>query len=85
MLVPGPNLLAYFFAFRLVGHYLSLRGAKQGLSAMAWTYERSAPLTELRRVLGLDPIQREPRLHAVAETLRLEHLVSFFERSAVST
>jgi hypothetical protein len=85
MLVPGPNLLAYFFAFRLVGHYLSLRGAKQGLSGIAWTYERSAPLTELRRVLALDPVQREPRLHAVAETLRLEHLVSFFERSAVST
>ena len=85
MLLPGPNLLAYFFAFRLVGHYLSLRGAKQGLSGTAWIYERSAPLTELRRMLGLDPIQREPRLHAVAETLRLEHLVSFFERSAVST
>ena len=85
MLVPGPNLLAYFFAFRLVGHYLSLRGAKQGLRGTAWIYERSAPLTELRRMLGLDPIQREPRLHAVAETLRLEHLVSFFERSAVST
>jgi hypothetical protein len=85
MLVPGPNLLAYFFAFRLVGHYLSLRGAKQGLSGVAWTYARSAPLTELRRVLSLDPVQREPRLVAVAETLRLEHLVSFFERSAVST
>jgi hypothetical protein len=85
MLLPGPNLLAYFFAFRLVGHYLSLRGAKQGLRGTAWIYERSAPLTELRRMLGLDPIQREPRLHAVAETLRLEHLVSFFERSAVST
>ena len=85
MLVPGPNLLAYFFAFRLVGHYLSLRGAKQGLGGIAWTYQRSAPLTELRRVLSLDPIQRESRLHAVAETLRLEHLVTFFERSAVST
>lgn len=85
MILPGPNLVAYFFAFRLVGHYLSLRGAKQGLGRIAWTYERSAPLTELRRVLSLDPVQREPRLVAVAETLRLEHLVSFFERSAVST
>ena len=85
MLLPGPNLLAYFFAFRLVGHYLSLRGAKQGLGPMAWTYEGSGPLTELRRVLMLDPGARESRVHAVAETLRLEHLVSFFERSAVST
>ena len=32
MLVPGPNVLAYYFAFRLVGHYLSLRGARQGLN-----------------------------------------------------
>ena len=45
----------------------------------------SAPLTELRRVLRWIRLQREPRLHAVAETLRLEHLVSFFERTAVST
>src|SRR5215204_3009434 len=28
--IPGPNVLAYYFAFRVVGHYLSLRGAKQG-------------------------------------------------------
>jgi hypothetical protein len=85
MLVPGPNLLAYYFAFRLVGHYLSLRGAKRGLSGITWRTRRSAPLTELRRVLGLDPSAREPRVHAVAETLRLEHLVSFFQRTAVST
>jgi Mitochondrial K+-H+ exchange-related len=85
MLVPGPNLLAYFFAFRLVGHYLSMRGAKRGLSGMVWRHEGSAPLTELRRLLALEPELREVRVHAVAQTLRLEHLVSFFERSAVST
>ncbi len=85
MLVPGPNLLAYYFAFRLVGHYLSMRGAKKGVSGIAWRHHQSAPLTELRRVLALAPGVREPRVHAVAQTLRLEHLVSFFERSAVST
>ena len=85
MFFPGPNLVAYYFIFRLVGHYLSLRGAKRGLSGVHWDYERSAPLTELRRVLTLDARAREPRVHAVAATLRLEHLVSFFERSAVST
>ena len=26
-LVPGPNLVAYYFAFRVVGHWLSMRGA----------------------------------------------------------
>jgi Mitochondrial K+-H+ exchange-related len=85
MLLPGPNLLAYYFAFRVVGHYLSLRGAKRGSSGVAWRHQPSAPLSELRRLLTLEPGVREGRLHAVAEMLRLEHLVSFFERSAVST
>ena len=83
--IPGPNLVGYYFAFRVVGHYLSFRGATRGVGEVAWINERSGPLTELRRVLTLDPVQREPRVHAVAETLRLEHLVSFFQRSAVST
>ena len=83
--LPGPNVIGYYFLFRAVGHYLSLRGAKQGLARTAWTYEPSPPLSELRRVLALDPGLREPRLNAVAEALRLEHLVSFFQRTAVST
>ena len=36
-LVPGPNVLAYYFAFRVVGHYLSWRGARQALDAITWT------------------------------------------------
>lgn len=84
MLLPGPNLLGYYFAFRVVGHFLSLRGARNGLRTVVWRHEPSAPLTDLRRVLAMDPCAREPRVHAVAESLRLEHLVSFFERSAVA-
>jgi hypothetical protein len=82
--IPGPNIIGYYFAFRVVGHFLSYRGARQGLQAVNWTYEASGPLTELRRLLTVAPDQREPRVHAVQETLRLEHLVSFFERTAVS-
>ena len=83
--VPGPNIVGYYFAFRVVGHYLSFRGARQGLNLVSWSHEASAPLTELRRLLTVEPGLREPRVHAVQQTLRLEHLVSFFERSAVST
>ena len=36
-LVPGPNLLAYYFAFRVVGHWLSMRGAAQGLHRVSWS------------------------------------------------
>ena len=83
MLVPGPNLLAYYFAFRLVGHYFSLRGAKQGLMVIRWRHEPSPLLTELRRVAALAPEAREERVHEVASRLRLEHLPSFFQRAAV--
>ena len=35
-IVPGPNLLAYYFALRVAGHLLSLRGAQRGLGALPW-------------------------------------------------
>jgi hypothetical protein len=84
-LLPGPNIVAYYFAFRMVGHYLSLRGARQGLDAVAWTHEESAPLSELRRAAGLDAEERTRRVHAIADALNLEHLVKFFERTVVTT
>jgi hypothetical protein len=82
MLVPGPNLVAYYFAFRMVGHYFSLRGARQGLGAVAWANVASTPLTELRAAVHLDPPAREARVNAVASALGLEHLARFFSRSA---
>ena len=82
-LVPGPNVLAYYFAFRVVGHYLSFRGAGRGLSEIEWTTEKSEALSELRRVINLAPDAREQRVHEVAGRLRLEHLASFFQRSAI--
>lgn len=83
MLVPGPNLVAYYFAFRCVGHYFSLRGARQALAGIAWSSEASQPLTELRRAIALDPEGRVRRAHEVALSLRLEHLATFFERAAM--
>jgi hypothetical protein len=82
MLVPGPNFIAYYFAFRLVGHYFSLRGARQGLNRVAWRNEGSEPLAELRRAIALEPALRERQVHDVAARLRLEHLATFFERTA---
>jgi hypothetical protein len=83
--IPGPNIIGYYFAFRVVGHYFSYRGATQGLSGIAWSNRPSAPLTELRSALALEPEARVSRVHAVAARLHLEHLESFFQRSAVST
>ncbi len=84
MLLPGPNLVAYYFAFRLIGHYLSLRGARQGLDRIAWTHEPSAPLSDLRHAIGLDEEVRERRVLDVASRLRLDHLATFFKRTAVA-
>ena len=39
-------LLGYYFLFRIVGHYLSLRGARQGLVVITWTKTPSAALTK---------------------------------------
>jgi hypothetical protein len=35
-IIPGPNLIAYYFALRVVGHLLSWRGAHRGLGAVSW-------------------------------------------------
>jgi hypothetical protein len=83
ILLPGPNFIGYYFVFRIVGHYLSLRGARQGLNRVTWTTEASAPLATLRTLVGEPPDAREDRVREVASVLRLEHLASFFQRSAV--
>ena len=54
--VPGPNLIAYYFAFRVVGHWLSMRGAMQGVHGVRWTGCPSPPLSELREVEIPDPL-----------------------------
>ena len=84
MLLPGPNLVAYYFAFRIVGHFLSVRGARQGLAKVQWHPEASAPLSALRAMVAVAPEARAERVDAVAATLRLEHLASFFQRTATA-
>src|SRR5688500_13530861 len=83
MLVPGPNIVAYYFAFRVVGHWLSMRGANQGLHHVEWTSRPCPPLAELRDVAVLDAPVRSQRLHDIGARLRLQHLSAFFERVAI--
>jgi hypothetical protein len=83
MLLPGPNVVAYYFAFRIVGHFLSVRGARQGLVGVTWTPQASPPLSALRGMVGIPPDVRADRVHEVATTLRLEHLAAFFQRTAI--
>jgi hypothetical protein len=78
-LLPGPNVLAYYFIFRTVAHCLSLRGAQRGLSRIAWTPDPSAPLTALRTALPLDAAARAARVAEIASALGLDHLAPFVE------
>jgi len=81
-LIPGPNVVQYYFVFRLVGHWLSMRGARQGLDGVAWTGRPCQPLGELRAIAALEPAARDERLHEIAAELRLPHLSTFFARVA---
>ena len=82
ILVPGPNFIGYYFLVRTAGHYLSLRGARQGLVGVTWSAEVSALLTSLRAMVSDAPETREEKVQAVAEALRLEHFARFFQRLA---
>ncbi|MPY88495.1 MAG: hypothetical protein GEU99_11270 [Luteitalea sp.] len=80
VLVPGPNVVAYYFAFRVVGHLLSWRGARHGLAEVVWHPTPSRDLAALRTEVARDRTERRPRVRALAERLRLEHLPTFFDR-----
>ena len=81
-IVPGPNLVAYFFAFRMVGHWLSMRGATQGLRRISWTGRLCPALTDLRDVPTLASPARDARISDVAARLRLAHLTRLFRHAA---
>lgn len=80
ILLPGPNVVGYYFAFRVVGHWLSWRGARNGLQQVRWQTRASEPLADLRQALDLAPNQRAHILADIAQRLCLDHLVAFVER-----
>jgi hypothetical protein len=83
ILVPGPNVLGYYFAFRLVGHYFSMRGARQALDHVVWTTRANDALADLRPLVLVDRDERRPRVEAIAARLELMHLRRFFDRVAI--
>jgi len=85
IVLPGPNLPGLYFTFQCVGHFLSMRGAKQGLSGVQWTFTASEDLTELREAMRLAAPQRQRRVREVALRLHLEHLATFCEDVAATT
>jgi hypothetical protein len=85
MVIPGPNVPGFYFTFQVVGHFLSMRGAKQGLGGARWTFRPCEELSELRQALTLAPSQRHRRFRELADRLRLEHLATFLDDVAAPT
>jgi hypothetical protein len=79
-LIPGPNFLAYYFAFRVVGHWLSMRGARQGLHRVRWTGRACPILTRLRGASDLPAGGRAALIQEAASQLGVERLPRFVER-----
>lgn len=80
--VPGPNLISWYFAFRALGHYYALRGARRATTRVAWDTSASDALADVRDALDLDPAARRSRLDAIAAVLDLPKLAHFVERVA---
>lgn len=85
VLIPGPNVPGFYFTFQVVGHFLSYRGARHGLSDVEWTIKANPALTELRMLLAASTPHRTRRIHELAARLRLQHLANFFEQVASPT
>jgi hypothetical protein len=80
--IPGPNLVAYYFAFRLVGHYFSWRGARRAAPAR-WDLRSDPALVELATLADLPRDARASRVAAIGGALGLPSLAAFFDRLAV--
>jgi hypothetical protein len=81
--VPGPNLISWYFSFRAVGHFFSMRGARQGLSVIAFTTRSSPHLSAVAAALDGDPAVRAAKVAEAAAALDLERLPHFIERIAM--
>jgi hypothetical protein len=83
--VPGPNLAGYYFTFRVVGHFLAARGARQGLRVVKWDLRPSGALAALAGLDSLPAAERGARVRAIESELGLSRLARFFERTAVGS
>jgi hypothetical protein len=79
--IPGPNIFGYYLGFRLVGHWLSWRGARHA-STIPWTLEPDGSLAELASLVHIPRAVRASRVDAIAARLNLQRLSKFFERVA---
>ena len=83
--VPGPNLISWYFAAKMGGHWLAFRGARRGVSGVEWSTRADRSLAAVREARAMPPGDRLPRLRALSKELHLERLATFVERTAPDT
>lgn len=81
--IPGPNVVSWYFTFRAIGHFFSMRGARRALSVVVWTAEPSPHLTAVAAALEMPRgPARDDRLEEAGRALGLTRLAAFVERVA---
>jgi hypothetical protein len=80
--IPGPNIVSWYFTFRAVGHFFSMRGAARALSGVTWTPVPTPHLTTVAQALPLDGDTRKARVADAAQALGLDRLAAFVDRVA---
>jgi hypothetical protein len=82
--IPGPNVLAYLLTFTVVGHFLSWRGAVNGLHKVGWTVRPDPALSELHRAFSLAADDRHRVIKEVAHRMHLPKMARFVEQMSAS-
>jgi hypothetical protein len=80
--VPGPNVISWYFAFRALGHFYAMQGARRALDHVRWDTRASQELQDIDAALGLERTERRARLDEIANALGLNALSGFVERVA---
>ena len=79
--IPGPNVLFYYPAARLISHYLARRGTLHGLNLTMRTYSPLPEIYEIETLLARRSTQSLfEQVRPVAQRLHLEHLPHFLKR-----
>lgn len=80
--IPGPNVVSWYFSFRAVGHFFSMKGARRGLSVIEFTPQPSEALSAVASALEAEGVARVDQLERAAIALGLDRLPAFVERIA---
>ena len=80
MVVPGPNVIGYWFVYRILTHLLAMRGVARVRAG--WVPTVFLPAPELNSTLMASSETTEPEVERVAQALGLNYLSLYLRRIA---